>query len=657
MPSTTADPQAEQLANFIKTVPVFHSLEDDHVQRLANELEVRNIPTGEVLLTRGEVGNEMFIMLMGEAAAYVSENNVQFERELKRFYPGSYFGMTHILTRDLSPTTVRTVVDSKAIVITRETIERLFADSPTFAHAVCRSLASYLSENIIRVPTVPFKRLEDFPNLETTARMLPSRISRHLQAVAVEHLDDRVVVAIVNPSNRRACDFIGDILNEFTVEFVAISADDFERYAQKRLVQHSDVVADQKFEEFSFVNASGQLSPVRDNAGDDLSRALTHSIRTGASDIHLEPAEKGGRIRIRLDGKMMPFGELTSTNSLKHMISALKVAAGLDITNTRRPQDGRFKVVADGRTIDFRVSIMPCDGGEKLVLRMSDQGNYVSFDGLFVSDAVSHFARDIFAQPSGLVLVTGPTGSGKTTSLYAALKMIHRENSAANVVTVEDPVEYALDFATQSQVDEHNSLGFDKMLRSILRQDPDVMLIGEIRDRESAAIAVEAATTGHLVLSTLHTHSALETITRLRNLDIPPYLLADAVKGIVSQKLLPRIHGPSSVPVSEDDPVARRLIERGILDESSLSKLRRGRETEDGPAGGESGRIAMFEILSVSQAMSELIETGGTRAQIAANMTDDSFFSFEKYARLLLEAGHVAPEQVERLLPRVPRLV
>ena len=653
---STATFESSALVNFIKTVPVFHTLEPEHLERLTQELEIREFAAGETMVSRGDEACELIIVLQGEAASFVSESNVSFERELQRFYPGSYFGMSHILTRDRSPSTIRTLEDTRAIAISRESIERLFSESPTFAQAVCRSLASYLSENILRIPTVPFRRLADFPDRETTAYLLPTRLSRRLQAMAVESIDNRVVVAMVNPNDTRACDFISEILSEYMVEFVAISQEDFERHAQQLFARPNEIDSTRDFNEFLFVNSSGQRNPIRENDADVLARVLTHAIRVGASDIHFEPAENGGRIRVRLDGKLGDYGEKMSSLSLKHMISRLKVAAALNITNTRRPQDGRFKVIADGRGIDFRVSVMPCDGGEKLVLRMSDLGNYVSFDGLFVSEAVGHFAREIFTQPSGLVLVTGPAGSGKTTSLYASLKMLHRENSATNIVTVEDPIEYALDFATQSQIDEHNNLGFGALLRSILRQDPDVILVGEIRDRESAAIAVEAATTGHLVLSTLHTHSAAETLTRLRNLDIPPYLLADALKGVVSQKLVSRIHAPTSVSVSDDDAIVHRLRQRGLLDDQSAGKLKRGREVEGGPASGESGRIGMFEILSVSPTMSDLIESSAPRAEIAANMTDDSFFSFEKYARLLLEGGHVSPEQIERTLPRVPLL-
>lgn len=649
--------QADQLVTFIKTVPVFHSLESDHLFRLADEVTIRDYPSGDTLVTRGDESRELFIMLQGESAAYVTEENVGFERELKRFYPGAHFGMLNILARESSPSTIRAVTDVKTIVISHETIDRLFQESSSFAPAVCRSLASFLSDSIVAVPTIPFKRIDEYREYQSTTKLLPSRISKLVQAIALEKDEDRVIVGIVNPNDSRACDFIKNVLNQYAVEFVAIGEDDFLHHAKTLFPASTATVAPERgFTEFAFVGADGERTPVAESENDALSLALTYAIRAGASDIHVEPAPSGGWIRLRLDGKMLSFQDDIKVEHLRHIISRLKVAAELDITNIRRPQDGRFRIVADGRVIEFRESVIPCEGGEKVVLRVGDSENYVTFDSLFVSDAIAHFAREIFTQPSGLVLVTGPTGSGKTTSLYAALRMIGRENQSSNIVTVEDPIEYGLDFATQTQVDDAIGLGFDSLLRSILRQDPDIILVGEIRDRESAAIAVEAATTGHLVLSSLHTHSAAETLTRLRNLDIPSYLLADALKGVISQKLLPKVHPGSSQGVDSSDAVVRRLIEHGVIDESSLPKLRRGKEVENGPPEGESGRVGMFEILSVTEQMSDLVDRGASRAELSENMEDASFFSFKQYARLLLEGGYVSPERVERVLPTVAKL-
>ena len=648
----------DQIVTFIRTVPVFYSLESEHLERLARETAVRDFGSGDELLTRGEESSELFIMVQGEAIAEATEDKIRFQRELRRFYPGDYFGMTNVLARERSAVTVRAIEPTKTLVITRETIDRLFEESTSFGRAVCRSLAGFLRENIIRIPAIPFERLESFSDLDQTSKLLPARIANYCQAIALAQDDDRVKVGMVNPGDKRCCDFIKDVLNRFQVEFVAISLEDFQRHAPKLL--GSDVAnlsSEGQLGELTFVDSNGQQAPIAETDEQDvLAKALAAAIRSGVSDIHVEPGRDGnGRIRFRLDGKMIPFRDDISTGSLRQLISRLKVMADMDITNTRRPQDGRFVVVADDRTVEFRASVMPCQGGEKTVLRLIAPDKAHSLDSLFVSEAVAHFARDMFQQPSGLVLVTGPTGCGKTTTLYAALQMLNANDQTRNIVTVEDPVEYGLDFATQTQVDEHVGRSFATVLRSILRQDPDVILIGEIRDRESAAIAVEAATTGHLVLSSLHTHSAMETLARLRNLEIPSYMLADALKGVVSQKLLPRIHPAFSQQVGMDDSAVGRLQARGIL-AHDVGNLQRGVEKQGGPPSGESGRVGMFEFLSMTGDLSDLVERGAPRAEIEQKLTDATHFSFEKYARLLLEGGHVAPEQVERALPKNPNL-
>ena len=614
----------QQIATFIKMVPLFHELREELLHQVAEALEVRNCETDQVLISQGEIGHELFIVLRGEVIAYVVDGDSQ--RELRRFQVGEYFGMNNIVTSERSPFTIRCGGDVKAIVVARDLFERMFEDSSSFGRAVCRSLASFLSESIHRLPKFPFRTLAEFPNLASAYRLLPARISTQLQAIAVEHENDRVVVAIVNPNDTRAVQFISDVLSDYRVEFVAVSANDFARNAQDLFASSQALpsldAAD--LEDFVFVTSEGMRRPITEGGPEPLVRGLVQAIRSNASDLHIESKEWGGRIRLRVDGSMLPLSDDHSVDEMRHMISRIKVVSGLDITNARRPQDGRFRIEREGHSTEFRISAMPSEQGEKLVLRISDSHKHVDFNRLFLSDEITRFASDIFSQPSGLVLVTGPTGCGKTTTLYSALQMLFQKNPDKNFVTIEDPVEYLLDFATQVRVDDQHGLGFARLLRSVLRQDPDVIFVGEIRDRESAALAVEAATTGHLVLSTLHTHSALETLVRLRNLDVPSYLLADALKGVLSQKLLPRLHA-SKDEASDQDTF-------------------------------ELGRIAMFELLAVTEELSDLVDRAATRAELATALHSDSYLPFEAYGNQLIERDLVAEMHVQRVLPKVPKL-
>ena len=643
-----------QILHFLRTIPIFVSLSDDYLNQVADAVVTRDYEAGQVLYERGDDVQEMFIVVRGELVAILDEQKTGLERILETLYPGAHFGLVSLLTEEQAAVTVRTQEPSTVIAVSRSTINDLFGSSPGFGKAVCRSLAWFLRENISSIPAIPFQRLEAFPNAASVAALLPSRISRHFRAVVVEHDNDQVKVAIVNPHDERACDFIKSVLSKHQVEFVAIGEDDFEQHAD-RLLKDDITSGDpaQAFESLEFVDTFGSRTPIVETGQHGALRdAITAAIRSGASDIHIEPGGANGRIRLRLDGKLVPFRDDVSQPMLKQIVSRLKVMADLDITTTRMAQDGRFLVVADDQHIEFRMAAMPCRGGEKVVLRLVVNNPHLSkLKNLFASDAVAALARDLFMHPSGLVLVTGPTGSGKTTTLYAALNMLHKNFPTSNIVTIEDPIEYELPYATQIQVDPNHSFGFSEILRSVLRQDPDILMVGEIRDRQSAAIAVEAATTGHLVLSSMHTHSALETLARLRNLEIPSYLLADALRGVISQTLVPRLHPGFTEPVPLDDPVVRRLIEQGVLESSEELELQRGAPGEDGPVDGEQGRVGLYEFMAIDEQMRDQIDRGATRQELEAALTPETYFSFARYSRMLLDRGGVAPERIERALP------
>jgi len=392
---------------------------------------------------------------------------------------------------------------------------------------------------------------------------------------------------------------------------------------------------------------------------DDLLRELlTRAIRSNASDIHIEPFdEHGGRIRLRVDGSMVPIRTAIPPQIFQQLASRIKVMSDLDISNIRTPQDGRFLVLSLslGRRIEFRVSVTPCLGGEKLVLRIViPNPRFLDLDNLIVWQPVAAFVKQIIQTPSGLVLVTGPTGAGKTTTLYAALNAIEGWDHTLNIVTIEDPVEHNLKFAAQIQVQRDLNLDFSNILRTILRQDPDVILVGEIRDEESAAMALEAAMTGHLVFSSLHTYSALETLVRLHDLQVKPYLLASALKGVISQQLLPRLSPANREPVPPDAPVVARLKELEVLEADWSGTLYRAKGGTGAGSSAEPGRIAVYEIMLITDRLRDLIDRSATRTELEQALDPRYFFSFARYCRFLLKQGLVSPEDAEQIFPKKP---
>lgn len=338
--------------------------------------------------------------------------------------------------------------------------------------------------------------------------------------------------------------------------------------------------------------------------------ALLTAVRDGASDIHVEPSQRGTRVRYRIDGMLR---DLMRPPPGMHaaIVSRIKVIGKMDIAEKRLPQEGRVRIVAEGREIDLRVSSMPTLLGEKLVVRVLDKSNlHVEMDHLGIRAESLEKIVGALNQPHGMVLVTGPTGSGKTTTLYSALDLLR--NAERNILTVEDPVEYQLEMINQIQVNDQIGLTFARALRSILRQDPDIIMVGEIRDEETARVAVQAALTGHLVLATLHTNDAPSTVARLRDMSVEAYLIASSLNGIIAQRLA-RTNCPACV-TSYYPP--ETVLEDAGIDPAGSRSFRHGAGCQKCHNSGFKGRIGIYEVLEVSTSIKRAIASDAGTAAI-----------------------------------------
>jgi type IV pilus assembly protein PilB len=372
-------------------------------------------------------------------------------------------------------------------------------------------------------------------------------------------------------------------------------------------------------------------------------RLLTEAIRLGASDIHIEPYETFLRIRYRLDGVLHEVEELPLEKS-KPIISRVKIMSELDISEKRRPQDGRIRVREDGRTIDIRVSSLPTDFGEKVVLRILDKSQLqLDLAKLgFEPEDLETFERTI-RLPYGMILVTGPTGSGKSTTLYAALQ--HINDPKVNITTIEDPVEYNLTGINQTQAKPEIGVTFAAALRSILRQDPNIIMVGEIRDSETAEIAIRAALTGHLVFSTLHTNDAPSAVTRLIDMGVEPFLVASSVKMILAQRLLRKLCIKCKAP---NTPTLKERKDYKLdLSESEYSFCR--------PVGcpscnntGYKGRMAVYEILSVDGAFSDLVARNASSSDLRQSAQASGMRTLWESAMKKAMRGETSLEEVLR---------
>jgi type IV pilus assembly protein PilB len=471
---------------------------------------------------------------------------------------------------------------------------------------------------------VPAVNLAEFDIDPEVISLVPKDVATRHRVVPVNRAGSSLIVAIADPSNILAIDDL-KFVTGYNIEAVVASdvgiSDAIERYYNKKkeldLAQVMNEIQDE-VEVVAGGEAEINLSDLERAAEDApvvrlCNHLLLSAIQKGASDIHVEPYEKSYRVRFRIDGVL--HEEMSPPVKLKAALSSrLKIMAHLDIAERRLPQDGRIKLRVDAdKEMDFRVSVLPTLFGEKIVLRLLDKGNLqLDMTKLgFEPDQLGDFKHAI-ESPYGMVLVTGPTGSGKTTTLYSALSELNTLTD--NICTAEDPVEYNLPGINQVQMHEDIGLNFAAALRSFLRQDPDIIMIGEIRDFETAEIAIKAALTGHLVLSTLHTNDAPSTITRLLNMGVEPFLVTASVQLVQAQRLVRRICAACKQPMETPRDELKSL---GAGDqEIETASCHRGVGCQVCGGSGYKGRVALYEVMPFKDALKELVLQGAAAVEI-----------------------------------------
>ena len=485
---------------------------------------------------------------------------------------------------------------------------------------VTLALAEYLS--------MDYARLDDIDQIDMNlARMLPENIAKRFCLVVIGQTDDSVIIAMADPLNVIAIDTI--TLRIKRQIKVVISSPQKIRQTIEAIYHGSDVEEQQLRDLVEFEVSTEQSQ--EDLFAEDITEAdiseeaatkapvirfvdllLSQAVKSRASDIHIEPQEHSMMIRMRIDGVLRDT--IPPARKMQAAVTArIKILSEMDIAERRLPQDGRFKMKASGRDIDVRVSSIPTIYGEKVVMRVLDTAavnhdlNQLGFEPQLLEEF-----KTILSQPHGIIVVTGPTGSGKSTTLYSALNYL--KDPTKNITTVEDPVEYRLAGINQIQIKQEIDLDFASCLRAILRQDPDIVLIGEIRDKETVEIAIKASLTGHLVLSTFHTNDAPSAISRFIYMGIEPYLLASTLNLIVAQRLVRKICDRCKEPVSLSEEVLRRL--KIDPEQTGDAVFSHGRGCNNCGGTGYLGRLPIFEFLVTDNDIREKIITGATEAQI-----------------------------------------
>ncbi|WP_444915760.1 type IV-A pilus assembly ATPase PilB [Microbulbifer sp. TRSA007] len=482
-------------------------------------------------------------------------------------------------------------------------------------------------------------------------------ISKHF-ALPLYQRGNRLFVAVADPTNLSALDEF-NFNTGLNTDPVLVEAEKLAKAIESYLSQSDDMGAglegidDEDLEALDIDNGESDARNEDEPGGDEapvvrfVNKVLLDAIRSGASDIHFEPYEKSYRVRFRTDGVLHEVAK-PPIQLATRLSARLKVMSKMDISEKRVPQDGRIKMkLSKTKAIDFRVNSLPTLWGEKIVLRILDPSSAkLGIDALGYEDEQKKIYMDALAQPQGMILVTGPTGSGKTVSLYTGLNILN--TAERNISTAEDPVEINLEGINQVNVSAKVGLNFAEALRSFLRQDPDIVMVGEIRDLETAEIAIKAAQTGHLVLSTLHTNSAPETLTRLMNMGVPTFNIATSVSVIIAQRLARRLCNECKKPVTLPDEVLTAEGFEAVSIPKQEWKLFQPVGCEHCTKGYK-GRVGVYEVVRITDGISRIIMEGGNSIQIADQAREEGFNNLRVSALRKVVMGVTSLEEANRV--------
>jgi type IV pilus assembly protein PilB len=668
-------------------IPLFAGLSPAECSEFEQRMQRCDFVPQTVIVREGGIGEAAYVILSGLVAVRRKDPDTGMDFLLAELGPGQIFGEMALLTKKPRTASVVALEPTSCATLSRGDFERVMRQHPVVALAVASTFAERLdrANQHAGVDFVSLARVRVDPRV---LALLPASVINEHKAVPIAFCNNRLTLAMTNPNNVVAFDDVRRILKGVMIEPVIVTEDDLRRFMATTYAQlttkpepaaprppgrpapaaavgpggpggpgggiqkentaalvdllQSDLVRELQLasdNEPSAETKQDLMSASEDAPIIRLANSILGlAIKQGASDIHIEPMEHDVTIRFRVDGELHVVQRLPKKVQLG-LISRLKILSHLDISEKRLPQDGRISVLMEGKSIDFRVSTVPGKWGEKVVMRILDKSNTaLGLDKLISHQPTLALVRDLIAQPYGIIYVTGPTGSGKTTTLYSALAEIN--DPGVNISTAEDPIEYDLPGVTQIQTKSDIGLTFAAVLRAFLRQDPDVLLVGETRDKETAHTAVEAALTGHLVFTTLHTNSAAVAFTRLTEMGIEPFLVSSSTIGIIAQRLARKLCQACREPYVAEPATCRFL---GLPEGATVYRAR-GCTACDGK--GLKGRIGIYEVMKMNAELRQMVGRGALAEDIHAAALALGMIDLKRYAALLLTEGLTTIEEV-----------
>jgi type IV pilus assembly protein PilB len=656
--------------HFLQRVKLFSGLSFADCQHVVKRMRRRDFPPSTTIVREGAPGSSMFFIISGHVEIRKKDPNTNIDFLLSEMGPGQNFGEMSLLTGKPRTATVTCTEPTTCAVLEQKDFQELLLQYPKIGLALTTILAERV-ESASQQVGIEYINLSKMNFDVRVLGLIPQSMIQQHKMIPVAFANNRLTLAMVNPNNILALDDVRRIIKGVMIEPVVTTEEDYRKFMNTTYAElmqkekpasagdktqtvikssaemvdllQSDLIRDLQLTDDAgptmgdskqeLMNASEDAPIIR--LGNSI---LGLAIKKGASDIHIEPMETNVIIRYRIDGVLQTVQNLPKKVQLG-LISRLKILSKLDISEKRLPQDGRISVNMEGKPIDFRVSTVPGKWGEKVCMRILDKSNTaLGLDKVISHEPTLKLVRELINQPYGIMYVTGPTGSGKTTTLYSALAEIN--DPGINISTAEDPIEYDLAGVNQIQVHKDIGLDFARVLRSFLRQDPDVILVGETRDKETAHIAVEAALTGHLVFTTLHTNSAAGAFTRLGEMDVEPFLISSSTIGVMAQRLARRLCKTCREQYEADDQTCEYM---GLKPRSVLWK---GRGCGECNGKGVKGRIGIYEVMKMNAELRQLVARNALTEDVHKIALAQGMLDLKKYSAILLLNGDTSVEEV-----------
>jgi type IV pilus assembly protein PilB len=678
-------PGGGRKAHFLQRIQLFSLLAPTECDAIVRRLKRRDYPPQFYVVREGQPGDSMYFITAGKCEVRKKDPNTGIEFLLTELGPGACFGEMAMLTGKPRTASVVSTEPTTVGILELKDFQGLVVQHPKIGVSLMKILAERLeraSENV----GVEFLTLSKAQFDARVLALLPEQTILQHKVLPIAFGNNRLTLAMVNPNNILALDDVRRVVKGAMIEPVACSEEDFHRFvggsykemmkkapAAKRdgdpeaqttggdgkpisageldaesmlEVLQSDALKEIDLEEVEEETTTASATELRHSAEDApvvrmANAILALAVKRGASDIHVEPQEKELVVRLRIDGVLQVIQTLPKRVQMG-LVSRLKILSHLDIAEKRLPQDGRISVRMESKPIDFRVSTIPSKWGEKVCLRILDKSNtQLGLDKLITDPTTLELVREMVSQPYGIMYVTGPTGSGKTTTLYSALAELNEPD--INISTAEDPIEYDLAGINQVQVKKEIGLDFARVLRAFLRQDPDVILVGETRDLETGKIAVEAALTGHMVFTTLHTNDCAGTFVRLDEMGIEPFLVASSTVGIVAQRLARRLcqQCKESYPV---DAETLKYLDAPPTEEKLTFYKPKGCEYCGG--SGYKGRVGIYEVLRMNQEIRAQVINKANTDEIRETARKTGMLTLKDYGLMLLREGLTSVDEV-----------